>query len=102
MARQTDTPVQIHNVRIEDLSPLNADVVTARALAALEKLLDLTAAHFSPNGVGLFLKGKNVKDELTAIQKTWHISYSKVVSQSDADGVVLMVSEVYRVDGDDG
>ena len=41
VARLTDTDVTVHNGRIESLQPLRANVVTARALAPLEHLMDL-------------------------------------------------------------
>ena len=44
-ARLTDTNVTLHRARIEALEPLSADVITARALAPLAKLLSYAARH---------------------------------------------------------
>ena len=40
IAMLTETDIIIHNCRIEDLSFINADLITCRALASLSKLID--------------------------------------------------------------
>ena len=42
--------IEVVNDRIENLSPMGADLVTARAVASPEKLLDLVQRHLSPHG----------------------------------------------------
>ena len=42
--------IEVVNERIEDLSPIGADLVTARAVAPPEKLLNLVRRHLSPHG----------------------------------------------------
>ena len=42
--------IEIVNDRIENLSPVGADLVTARAVASPDKLLDLVQRHLSPHG----------------------------------------------------
>ena len=64
-ARITETPVTIHASRIETLPPLDADVVTARALAPLDKLLDWAAPHRSTHTIHIIPKGKEAEAELT-------------------------------------
>ena len=60
VARSTGAQAQIHPVRIEHLESLKADVVTARALAPLDRLLDYAQKLLLPGGVCLFLKGRSV------------------------------------------
>lgn len=55
--------------RIEDCPNLNADVISARALAPLKKLLVFFTLHSNKNCRGLFLKGKNVKAEMDSLGK---------------------------------
>ena len=43
--------------------------ICARALAPLDKLLELAAPLFLPGTTGLFLKGKGVADELRSSRK---------------------------------
>ena len=40
IAMLTETDITIHNCRIEDLSFVNVDLITCRALAPLSKLID--------------------------------------------------------------
>lgn len=95
-ARITGTPVTIHNKRIEQVAGLAADVVTARALAPLDKLLDWALPHLAPGGECLFLKGRGADDELTATAKEWNIALSRIPSLTDPAGLVLQLREVSR------
>jgi len=95
-ARITDTRVTILNRRIEQVEPLEADIVTARALAPLSRLLDWAAPHLAKGGQCLFLKGRGAEDELTATAKEWKIGHRRIPSLTDPEGVVLQLREVCR------
>ena len=87
--RELRLPAKVHNQRIETMPNLRPDVITARALAPVPKLLNLIKTQMSPECVCLFLKGASVEDELTNLQ-----SYSTMVatthpSLSGSTGVVL-------------
>ena len=87
--RELGLPANVHNQRIEVMPNLRPDVITARALAPVPKLLNLIETQMSTECVCLFLKGESVKDELTNLQ-----SYSTIVatthpSLSGSTGVVL-------------
>ncbi len=87
--RELGLPAKVHHQRIEIMPNLNPDVITARALAPVPKLLNLIKTQISPECTCLFLKGASVEDELTNLQ-----SYSTMVatthpSLSGATGVVL-------------
>lgn len=99
-ARMMGVPATIHNARIDAVTPFHADVVTARALAALDQLL-AWAAPFLPGDNGdsgecLFLKGRGVDDELTLASKGWKMTIERIPSLSDSDGIILRLSEVHR------
>jgi 16S rRNA (guanine527-N7)-methyltransferase len=94
VARQTGASVTVHTQRIEQMSGLTAPVVTARALAALPKLLDLAMPLVEEGGSLLFLKGQNVDEELTEARKIWIFEDTRYPSQSDPSGVVLRLREV--------
>lgn len=97
--RVTGAEATVHAARAEELAPLGADVVTARAVAPLEKLLPLAAHHMNPTGICLFHKGANAVSELTATRKIWHSSVDIVRSMSDDSGAILRIGGVSRVDG---
>lgn len=95
-ARVSGASVTIHNGRLESLPPLGADVVTARALAPLEKLLSWAEPHVLPHGEYLFLKGKGCEDELTTASKEWNITFERYPSVTDPFGTILHLKEVSR------
>jgi 16S rRNA (guanine527-N7)-methyltransferase len=94
-ARVTQAPVVVHAARIEQLG-LCGDVVTARALAPLPRLLELAARVLRPQGVCLFLKGEQVQRELTAARQSWHMQADIVRSRSGSKGVLLKLQGVGR------
>ncbi|MBI3446108.1 MAG: 16S rRNA (guanine(527)-N(7))-methyltransferase RsmG [Magnetospirillum sp.] len=94
VARITGAGITVINKRIEQVPPLGADVVTARALAPLSKLLDWAFPHLALGGECLFLKGRGAEDELTASAKEWKLSASRVSSLTDPGGLVLHLREV--------
>lgn len=96
-ARATDTKMTVHRCRIEAAPPLAADVVTARALAPLSRLLELAAPFLRPGTVCLFLKGQDVERELTEAAKCWNMQAERLVSRSNPAGVVLRLRECRRV-----
>jgi 16S rRNA (guanine527-N7)-methyltransferase len=95
-ARVTGTRVRIHNCRIEAAPPLSADIVTARALAPLDQLLDHAVRFLRPGGKCIFLKGARQADELTEARKSWHMVVSERPSLSDPSGVILEVEAPAR------
>ena len=101
VARETATEIALHVTRIEDLSPFPADVVTARALAPMPRLLALAEpflcpARDGPAAVGLFLKGREIERELTDAEKTWHIEGEVLPSRSDPAGRIVRLSRLAR------
>lgn len=96
-ARAAGATVTVHNKRIEAVTGVAADVVTARALAPLADLLDWSFPFIGSQGVGLFLKGQNVDDELTATTNCWKMRTERFESRSASTGTILRVSGIDRV-----
>lgn len=96
-ARVTDAPVQIHPIRIEaaDLPP--APLITARAVAALPRLLALAAPLLAPGGMCLFLKGANVDAELTHAATQWQMQADGIPSRTAPDARILRITGLSRV-----
>ncbi|MEX0921349.1 MAG: 16S rRNA (guanine(527)-N(7))-methyltransferase RsmG [Rhodovibrionaceae bacterium] len=90
-ARAADTEVTIHAKRIEEISGLQADLVTARALAPLDKLLDYARPLLRPGGQALFLKGRGAEQELTALDGHATMTIGRIPSRSDKAGVILSI-----------
>lgn len=82
--------------RIEQVEPAGADVVTARALAPLGKLLELAERHRADNAICLFHKGKGWKAELTEALVDWDIPGQPFTSVTEIDSVILRVGAYQR------
>lgn len=94
VARETATKIEVHVARIEDLPPLQADIVTARALAPLSKLLPWVHRHLKISGKSLLMKGADVDQELTESTKQWTMNVVRKPSLSDASGTILIVNDL--------
>ncbi len=93
VARQTGVPVDILCERIEkSATQSKVDVITARALAPLPRLLDLAAPYFAAETVGLFLKGREAQAEVDAARERWDFTVALHPSQTDSEGRVVAVS----------
>jgi 16S rRNA (guanine527-N7)-methyltransferase len=93
-ARVTAADVTIRPCRIAAVPPHAVDVVTARALAPLDRLLELAVPFIAPATVCLFPKGVGAADELTLARKRWTMDVSMHQSIADPRGVVLRLQGV--------
>ncbi len=99
-ARATGTEVVVHNCRIEDLTAIPVDVVTARACAPLDRLLGLAAPFLRPAtvgesaGVGLFLKGRSLQRELTDSAGKWKMRFDLHPSRTDPTAQIVRLSRL--------
>jgi 16S rRNA (guanine527-N7)-methyltransferase len=89
------SPVKIHRGRIEEVTPIPADVVTARALADLDTLLGYAARFLKPGGVCLFLKGRKAEDELTLAGQRWTMSVERFANPAEPSGLVLRIKGLH-------
>lgn len=94
VARETDTKVNILNERIEQIEPMNVNIVTARALAPLDRLLPLVHRHLISGGKALLLKGSGVDEELTLTQKNWTMDMVKKPSVTNPDASILVIKDL--------
>lgn len=84
-------PQRVENIR---LSP--PDVITARALAPLEKLLGYAFGLAGEKTLLLFPKGQDVADELTAAAKCWHIEVESHPSVTNPGSAILAIRNLRR------
>lgn len=91
---ETGTRAIVVHKRIEDVRPFQADVVTARALAPLDSLIDCAQPFLGADSVCLFLKGAKVEQELTAAHKKWNMQVLRVPSLTDPAGTVLKIEGI--------
>jgi 16S rRNA (guanine527-N7)-methyltransferase len=75
----------------------SADVISARALAPLERLLGWCQPYFGPKTVGLLPKGRDFEAEIVAARKLWAFDADLVPSQTQADGRIVVVRALRRL-----
>jgi 16S rRNA (guanine527-N7)-methyltransferase len=68
-----------------------ADVITARALAPLHRLLGLAAPLFLPDTVGVFLKGRDAAAELEVAQTMWNFQADLLPSRTARDARIVLI-----------
>lgn len=95
-AREMGVHVTVKDSRIEALAGEAHDVVSARALAPLPKLLEYAVPLLAPSGVAVFPKGEGWKGELTDASQHWHMSADVRPSVTHRDAVILVLSEIAR------
>ena len=105
IAMLTETDITIHNCRIEDLSFINVDLITCRALAPLNKLIDYVENFTSKSTKAnqkipnlLFLKGKSYNNEILELRKSKNIDFKEYPSITDKYGKILYLNKVPMID----
>ena len=95
--RELDLPAEVHVTRAESEPPLEADVVSARALAPLTGLLGLASRHLAPGGSAIFPKGRDHAAEITAARAHWHFDLVESRSITDPEAAILRIERMRRV-----
>jgi 16S rRNA (guanine527-N7)-methyltransferase len=103
-ARLLGLPVTVHPERIEEvvnrLPPV--EIVTARALAPLNDLLEMTSPLLAKGAVALFPKGQDLANELTEASKCWKIRAIELPSLTDPKARILRVEQADKRVGAEG
>ena len=89
-------PATVINGRAEEQS-VSCHIVTARAVAPMDKLLGYAQPYFQRGAQGLFLKGEKAESELIEARKSWHFEAELAPSQSDPRGRIVKIRSVRRV-----
>lgn len=93
---ELDLPATVINGRAEEQA-LKVEVVTARAVAPMQKLLGYAQPYLQRGAQGLFLKGEKAEAELIEARKVWHFDSDLSVSRSDPRGRIVSVRSLRRV-----
>ena len=97
VVRLTGAPATVHPDRIETSVPSfvrKADIVSARALAALPELLAWTEPLLTTGTVGLFPKGRDAAAELTEAEKLWRFDVKILPSRTDSEARILRIAHL--------
>ena len=90
--RELGLSVRVSSQRIETLPACQPDIITARALAALPKLMTLIAPQLHNGLTCLFLKGASVEEELTNFETYSTMLPHLYPSVTNDDGVIVKLT----------
>lgn len=94
-ARTLALPVEILCARIENRETqrklATVQLLSARALAPLERLLEWTEPLFSAETLGLFPKGRGVEAEVSAAERSFHFEYRLEPSLTDPEAAIVVI-----------
>ena len=93
---ELNLPATVINGRAE-AQALKVDVVTARAVAPMEKLLGYAQPYLQRGARGLFLKGEKAELEVAEARRVWQFDCDLSVSHSDPRGRIVSVRSLRRV-----
>lgn len=96
-AARLDLPASATCARVESLEVKQWDWVTARALASVSDLLDMTEPMRDGGARLALLKGDRVKDELTDAQRRWHIEHQVLPNALTGRGYILIIERAQRI-----
>ena len=91
-----DLSAEVEARRIEALPPLDADILTARALAPLPVLLGHAERHLRADGYAIFPKGARHAAEIDAARASWRFTCTVVQSTTDPSGALLKIGDIAR------
>jgi 16S rRNA (guanine527-N7)-methyltransferase len=95
VSRETGAPVEIHVARIEATLPLlttELQAVSARALAPLDRLVELVRMPLEKGAKGVFLKGEEWREELTAAERAGSFSFETIQSRTHPRARLIIVT----------
>jgi len=95
-ARVLGLGLSVMNKRIETLPALNADVLSARALAPLVQLLGFAHTHLREDGLAILPKGGRHADELAEARRKWEFELEAQPSLSDPEAAIFLIRKINR------
>ena len=91
--------VSVIQSKIETVRHPPVDIITARAVASIDRLFAI-ADHLSHNGtIWLLPKGRSAKSELDEARRTWQGDFRLEPSRTDPDAQILIAGRVRRRSG---
>jgi 16S rRNA (guanine527-N7)-methyltransferase len=92
--RETGTSAILHEQRMETLPSVRPDIITARALAPLSQLIALASGQHHDQIEYLFLKGREAKQELTALPAYPKLEAECLPSMTDSQASIIRLKPI--------
>lgn len=95
--RELNLNASVKVQRVEALAPMQANVLSARALADLDQLLGFAERHLARKGSALFLKGEKWEKEVQRARESWSFELTAHKSITSPEAAILQIKEIQRV-----
>lgn len=95
-ARHLDLDINLLIGRAEAMAALEADVLSARALASLSDLCPLAMRHLKSTGLAVFPKGAQAEAEVAEARKSWQFDATFLPSKTDPAGRIVMMKNLHH------
>lgn len=95
-SRELGLGVTVIAERFEHTGLSSPDIMSARALAPLRSLLDLTSAHHDSNCTFLFMKGRSWRQEVQEAGDRFSFTLETRPSLTDTKSATLLITNVQR------
>ena len=97
VSRELKLNTKVMNERVEKVEPMRSDVVSARALTALEGLLTYADRHLTANGILIAPKGASYQSEIEAARLNWMFDCTVHPSKTNQDAAILEIGSIKHV-----
>jgi len=88
--------VEVKATRIEALKDIGAGVISARAVASIDRLLTTAGANASTKTRWVLPRGRTGTEELAALAATWHGVFHVEHSVVDTASAIVILEQVQR------
>ncbi len=84
----------VHQANLEELKDIKFDCILSRALAPLPKLLEYSKKFLEKDGYCLFLKGKNLSDEIVTAKNSFQFEYELHPSLTSTESNIIKIFNI--------
>ena len=86
----------VHQSKVEEIKDLKFDCIISRALAPLDKLLNFSINFLDDNGYCLFLKGRNLKNEIKSAKNNFEFDHELTKSLTSSESNIIKISNITK------
>ncbi len=95
--RELNLAITVIAGRVEQQPRQQADILSARALTSLSRLLPLAVQHLRPDGMAFLHKGQTAHQEIAQAQKDWSFALEEHASITDPNARILAIQRIVRI-----
>ncbi len=95
--RELGLSAEVLAQRSEVVTPQQADVITSRAFAPLDRMMPELERHLSEAGCALLLKGRGASDEIKQARQNWNFTVELNPSITEPSASIIRLDQISRV-----